>query len=572
VLRSKFGVALAAAAIVLAGCAGIPTSGQVIAHDEIDSAGRAGPFVGGEVQGPEPGQAPEEIVDGFFEAMNFYESNYATAREYLTSEAALAWDPDVVTTIYRAEPITEPTAPNQVGVRLSVWATVQAQREFERAPAGMVQEHVLQLDEVDGEWRIDNPPPGLIIRDADFNEEFAAYDLFFYEPGFQALVPDSVYLPVRGPLATLLAQKLLDGPSPRLEAAVDTAFPERTELAVDAVAVTDGEADVKLTDDALRANSAQRDQMVVQLAWTLGRHSDVEQVTVHGGQVVLGQSPTRTFPDSDPVSSRALSLFAVTDEGVVQVDDNRVVTPVAGPLGQHPSVEEVAVDPRMSQAVVVDEGRTTLKWSELTPDAGVEIIAQGQALRSPSVDLTGLAWVIEGTGESSRLLVASPGSEPAVVPLGALDGNGLDGSRLDAVAVAPDGTRIALVADGTVYLGVIVRADYPFEVRVGQLVSIDHAEVSRHAVDIAWNQYDQLAVLTAVEVQNEMAQRAWIFTLNGRMPGSPAGVIDGAQSLTANWRANHQLAAGGEDHVYVQEPKTLTWRLVAGIRRPAYPG
>src|SRR5690606_26370293 len=130
------------------------------------------------------------------------------------------------------------------------------------------------------------------------------------------------------------------------------------------------------------------------------------------------------------------------DGGVVQVDDNHAVTPVAGPLGEHPGVEEVAVNPRMNQAVVVDEGRTTLKWSELARDATVEIIAQGKNLRSPSLDLAGLAWIVEGTGESSRLLVASPGSEPSAVPI-----NGLD-DPIEAVAVAPDGARIALIAGG----------------------------------------------------------------------------------------------------------------------------
>jgi hypothetical protein len=562
------GAALAAlAASVLAGCAGIPTSGQVIAHEDLDSAGRAAPYVGGEVQGPEPGQTPEQIVDGFLEAMNFYEANYETAREYLTSAAAREWEPDEFTTVYWAEPTTQEVAQNRVRVQVNVWATVDAQREFTKAESGTVQEHSVLLEEVDGEWRIANPPPGLIIRDADFNEEFAAHDLFFYEPGFRALVPDTVYLPVRGPVATLLAQKLLEGPSERLELAVQTAFPEQTQLAVDAVAVTNGEADVKLTDDALAASGSQRQQMVVQLAWTLGQLPEVEQVDVHGGQILLDEAATRRFPDSNPASTRALSLFAVTDAGVVQLDDNQMVTPVVGPLSAHPGVEEVAIDPAMSSAVVVDEGRATLKWSGLAADASVEIIAQGQMLRSPSVDLTGLAWAIEGTEQSSKLVVSSPLSEQAVVPI-----SGLDGRRLDAVAVAADGARIALVADGAVFEGVIVRDDYPYDVRVENVRSIDHSDVTGSAIDVAWNQYNQLAVLTAADEENGLAQRAWIFTLAGRMPGAPAGVIEGAETLTANWRVSRQLAAGAGDRVYVQEPKTLIWAPVLDIRRPAFPG
>ena len=566
--RPVFGAVLAAlAASVLAGCAGIPTSGQVIAHEDIDSAGRAAPYVGGEVQGPEPGQTPDQIVDGFLEAMNFYEANYETAREYLTSAAAREWNPDAFTTVYWAEPTTQEVAENRVRVRVNVWATVDDQREFAKAGSGTVQEHSVLLEEVGGEWRIANPPPGLIIRDADFNEEFAAHDLFFYEPGFQALVPDTVYLPVRGPVATLLAQKLLEGPSGRLAPAVQTAFPEQTRLAVDAVAVTNGEADVKLTDDALSANGSQRQQMVVQLAWTLGQLPEVEQVNVHGGQILLDEAATRRFPDSNPASTRALSLFAVTTAGVVQLDDNHVATPVIGPLSEHPGVEEVAVDPSMSSAVVVDEGRTTLKWSELAADASVEIIAQGQMLRSPSVDLTGLAWAIEGNEQSSKLVVSSPLSEQAVVPI-----TGFDGRRLDAVAVAADGARIALVADGAVFEGVIVRDDYPYDVRVENVRSIDHSDVTGSAIDVAWNQYNQLAVLTAADEENGLAQRAWIFTLAGRMPGAPAGVVEGAETLTANWRVSRQLAAGTEDRVYVQEPKTLIWAPVLDVRRPAFPG
>ena len=555
------------AAGVLTGCAGIPTSGQVIAHDEIDSAGRAAPFVGGEVQGPEPGQTAEEVVDGFLEAMNFYEANYATAREYLTTEASREWDPDVLTTIYRNESTTQETTLDRVRVRLNVWATVRAQREFEKAPPRTDEEYFVRLVQEDGEWRISNPPPGLIIRDADFAEEFAAHNLYFYEPGFQALVPDTVYLPVRGQLSTLLAQKLLEGPSERLQPAVETAFPEPTELAVDAVAVTDGEADVKLTEDVLRASGTQRDQMVLQLAWTLGQISDVERVKVHGGQVVLDEALVRTFPDSDPVSTRALSLFAVTDAGVVQLDDNHVPTPVMGPLGGHAGVEDVAVNPQMTHAVVVDEGRTTLKWSALALDGVVDIIAQGRALRSPSVDLTGLAWVIEGSEGGSKLIVASPESGQETVPV-----SGLDVSRLEAVAVAPDGARIALVADGVVYVGIVVRTDYPYAVRVEQVRAIEPDAATGKAIDVAWNQHDQLAVLTVVDELDGQAQRAWIFTLNGRMPGSPAGVVEGAETLTANWRVSRQLAAGGENRVLVQEPRRLTWTPVLDIRRPAYPG
>ncbi|HSI92258.1 MAG TPA: hypothetical protein VK925_02110, partial [Jiangellaceae bacterium] len=216
------GVALAAVAAVLTACTGIPTSGQVIPHEEIDIEDDSIPDVGGVPQAPMPGDRPEGIVSGFLEAMKFYEVNYETARKFLTPTAAAEWQPEVATTIYDSEPMIEVVAEDRVVVTAPVAATLEGAREYTHVPAGTELEFNIELEEVAGQWRIATPPQGLVIRDADFDGEFRAYNLFYFDPSFSALVPDPVYLPTRARLSTLLAQELLEGPSPWLAPAVAT--------------------------------------------------------------------------------------------------------------------------------------------------------------------------------------------------------------------------------------------------------------------------------------------------------------------------------------------------------------
>lgn len=559
------GVALAGVAAVLTACAGIPTSGQVIPHEEIDIEDDSIPDVGGVPQAPMPGDPPEGIVSGFLEAMKFYEVNYETARKFLTPAAAAEWQPEVATTIYDSEPMIEVVAEDRVVVTAPVAATLEGAREYTHAPAGTELEFNIELEEVAGQWRIATPPQGLVIRDADFDGEFRAYNLFYFDPSFSALVPDPVYLPTRARLPTLLAQELLEGPSPWLAPAVATAFPDGTELAVDAVAVTGGEAEIRLTEDALAAAQEQRGRMVTQLAWTLGELSPVTEVVVYGGPRVFAETAVRRFPDVDPAQVPYPDLFAISDTGIVRYDSNGVVSSVLGPLGEFERAVEVAVNLRMTEAVVLDDSRATLIWSPLGPNADLDILAEGRELRSPSFDRTGLVWVVDGTGDNSRLIVAGPTTEPAVVEV-----SGLEDQHIDSIALSADGTRIAVVAEGQVYVGVVVRTGWPAEVQVERLRPVDIGQVARVA-DVAWNLPNELAVLThATDEEVGMAERAYVVNLS-TYTTTPAGEVPGAESITSNWREVRGLAAGTADQILRQQP-ALDWVPVAELRQPAYPG
>ena len=72
-----------------------------------------------------------------------------------------------------------------------------------------------QLVNENGEWRINNPPGGLMVAEYSFRTFYKAYNLYFIGNGV-SLVPDPIYLPsLRSPqnVASALITSLLSGPS-----------------------------------------------------------------------------------------------------------------------------------------------------------------------------------------------------------------------------------------------------------------------------------------------------------------------------------------------------------------------
>ena len=64
-----------------------------------------------------------------------------------------------------------------------------------------------------GEWRISDPPNGLIMLEPDFERLYVERDVFFLDPTGQRVVPDPRLLIKGDAQPTALVQRILDGPS-----------------------------------------------------------------------------------------------------------------------------------------------------------------------------------------------------------------------------------------------------------------------------------------------------------------------------------------------------------------------
>src|SRR5262245_48081518 len=153
--RIRAGLVVALSATVLAACADIPESGSVVrAGGELESEEEA---IQIEPPGPIPKGTPVEIVTGFVEAMQASPPTTEFAKEFLTKDAAVAWDPFRETVVYEG---FEPTPVDQsVDLQVRRQATLSKGGVYRPVdPSEASEVHRYQLRRDDGGWRIATPP------------------------------------------------------------------------------------------------------------------------------------------------------------------------------------------------------------------------------------------------------------------------------------------------------------------------------------------------------------------------------------------------------------------------------
>jgi hypothetical protein len=532
-MSSRLAAILAVVLLLASGCVSVPTDGPVV---EGRPAGEPvpPPNVSVIATGPRPGDSPLAVVEGFLSSMASYEPGYPTSREYLTPEASAEWQPEAGIAIYGAGQGSRNVSATEQGVTIALRLEARVAQDGSYTPAEPGSRLVLDLSvtQVDGEWRIDAPPDGLVMTEFDFNREFAAYASYFFDPWYTVLVPDLTYLPVRGNLPTLLVQDLLDGPTEWLDPAVRSAVDPGVTLTSGSVVLSGTVARVDLSSQVALVSPQQRDRLAAQLAWTLRQAPGVAEVAVisDGRPVPLPSSgngvvSAEEYAFYDPAAVPAGDLlFAVADGRVVVVSDDEA-TPVAGPLGSGGPFRSVAVGPRATTAAAVSaDGRSVVR-AGLTNDSVAQTEQVGTDLAPPSYDRQDRVWLVDRQGGTSRVLLLDEDAEARPVPAGALEE-----VRVERMQVAPDGVRLAAVyeSDGArrLLLALVV-ARRDGEIRIGQVRDLPLEQMD--PVDVAWASPTTLALLgdDGGEVQPFLVEMA-----DGEL--SSRGQVAGAVSLAAS--------------------------------------
>ena len=107
VMRSPAGIVVVLALPLLAACASIPTSGPIQQGVEV-GVETTDQVIRVIARPPQPDMTPTQIVSGFLQASASFEDDHAVAREYLTPEAAVMWDPTRSVTVYDGVPTIVP--------------------------------------------------------------------------------------------------------------------------------------------------------------------------------------------------------------------------------------------------------------------------------------------------------------------------------------------------------------------------------------------------------------------------------------------------------------------------------
>ncbi|GAA3768099.1 LpqB family beta-propeller domain-containing protein [Microbacterium kribbense] len=493
--RGILAAVLAAAAVVLAGCTGLPTSGPVFAG--IAPGEVAPPDFSFVPQKPQDGASPEQIVQGFVDAGIGPEGTWAVAQLYLAPSFKDQWKPNLNATIDdRAARAYVSDGDDKVSLTVTQRATVDATGAYKPSDGGQ-STLPFTLAKVKGQWRITHAPNGIVLGADQFTGVFHPYALMYFDPGWHYLIPDVRWFPSSNAV-TRIADKLIDGkPSPWLAGSVASAFPENIALARPSVPLSDGVAQVELSGPVLSLEGATLNRMQTQLLPSLSSVGGVTDVSMVYQGTALSAQPVATA--STRIDVRPL---ARTDKGFGFLSATGQVEPIPGITEAmatvHPDAITLARD-YTSAAVRTATGavlRVPAKGQVRTLDARAGLI-------DPAVDALGYIWSVPARTPGA-LLAYGPDDKAVQISGGAWS----NASQVSAISISRDGTRIAAIltvgGESTVAVFGIVRdADgVPQSLGDGLLLT----KLPGLGIDLTWLDESTLGILahagdTTVEIQ-----------------------------------------------------------------------
>ncbi len=324
---------LGCSAVLIAGCAGVPASSAARAIEKLPAGVVSAPAGVTFPLSPKLGESPYDIVQDFLTAAGITDARHQAARQFLAPAAAASWADTAGAVVVQKPPyIAVEESGGSVTVRASQVGAVDARGSY--SPVSQQYAYRFRLQKVDGEWRIANPPPGLLVSADDFPHYFREINLYFLPrppsqqvPTSRFLVPDPRWFaePV-DQLPAILINALLDGPSPALVGAVRSDLSTAASLA-GAVEQTEGVLKVSLSGLADLV-SDRRAGASAQIVWTLSQlgttdveiYNDGQPLAEPGGGIVQHLSDWRSY-DSDSLPVRTPGYFVrngsiLTTDGV----------------------------------------------------------------------------------------------------------------------------------------------------------------------------------------------------------------------------------------------------------------
>lgn len=606
---------LGSAGALLAGCASMPDSGDLRG---VEVSQRPDSQVRVFAMPPRGNDGPDEVVQGFLEALTSDDPQFEIARKYLTKDASKKWHPERSTTVLADGPNAEAISDHssygaengrQFALKGHRLAVVDAQHAYQPAE-GNYSESVHLSHEISGghrEWRIDRLPAGIVLGASDFQRIYQPVDTYYYaapagsgsseagaasSTGTQgALVADPIYVRQRVDPVTQTLRALLAGPTKWLDPVVQTGFPAGTRLKAGVTGLEPDDQNtlkVPLNAKADRVGRARCEQMAAQVVFTL------QDLTSTGGaQVTLLRSDGSTLCElsadgAEAVAPRhssggaAYQYFLDADHRLMRMTaaggDPR---PVPGPFGSGAKeLGKVAVSHDEDRAAGVSPDGRQLYVTDLDAQSSLgdpvlhsRADAKDERLTAPSWDGHGDLWIADRDPDRPHLLVLDHGTgDPVEVSTPRLDPG-----RIEAVRVAADGARIALLVDKDgkehLYVGRIEREDDAGESTVRIAGLRPGAPQMEQVTAMSWAGGSRLVV---VGRESGGVQQVRYVQCDGSAPAS--GVLPGLTGVAEIAAADDEqlpLVALSDDGI-VRMPQGAPWQTVgkSGVdgTSPVYPG
>lgn len=464
---------LSTLALLAAGCANLPDSSAPQALGTIERAPAST-----SVEAPAQGREPDLLLRDFVKASTDPANRHLAARQYLTKDMSARWDDAASATIVdKIDLITESRTANR-----AVY-TIRANRVGQLEPGGLYQAQEGQYEakfswvKVDGEWRIDDLPNGVIMDRPQFLNSYQRKSLYFLDPSAQTVVPDPRWISAsQDQMVTQLIGLLIDGPKPSLAGAVRNELGSGVSV-LGPITKADGRASqvgvglggVQVDFQGLGRMSAQsRELLAAQVVWTL------ENAGISGPYVLLadGQPLDERYPNGwtiaevgsfNPLatSSASVGMHALRGGGLVSVGD-ATATPVPGYFGASDNLRSVALSQDGTLAAAVAETRRPAPEPQTalvvgTYDGNVATALEAQTITRPTWALDGsTAWAVVNDSSVVRVVRETGTGKLTTMPVesGAITALG---GPITELRLSRDGVRAALIVDGEVYVATVTR-------------------------------------------------------------------------------------------------------------------
>ncbi|NUR14922.1 MAG: hypothetical protein HOQ13_01220 [Dermatophilaceae bacterium] len=575
-MRHRLVVALAVVvALLLAGCGGLPTTGPVL-------EGRVlGDVVNEPVRvvavGPAAGASQEAVVRGFLRAGEDADETHATGKSFLAPQSVDLWrwsSSDVI--IYDGDLSLRQVDDDSVEVTADVLAKLTPEGRYVEQPPGVRARLTVGLTKVGGEWRIELPTTGfgLWLDNDQFNRVFANRFIYYVSRSGRALVPDSRWFPNGPRLATTLARAQLSEVPPYLDGAVSTGVPAGTALAVNAVPVSNGRAQVNLSSQALSADPASRSAMWAQLTKTLSQVASVGSVAlaVDNTPLELPGGVTSVASASElgyeVVSKAALDTALLRRGDTIGRIDPRYVpdTQTAKRPDLKPKDIDVARIPDTwrdlalsgdgKQVAAVSGNRNDLSiWRATEPTRAVPPFAT--SLTGPVYDPAGYLWIAgrDDSGADRVFVLDSVSTDPKAAPK-PVSTPWLKDRRVKTLSMSADGARLLVVTtdrngiDEQLGLSGVVRAAN--EEPQSLTAPLRQAQSLTRIQDATWLDPTSYALLGQVRGSDPM--RPWLATIGAGVDGvrretGRLGAVPGAVTITSVGGPRGLLIITSDDRV-----------------------
>jgi hypothetical protein len=536
---------LVAAAALAGGCSFIPSStGPQAASAPVPPPG-AGRCCGLVVRPPQPGWSPEDVVTNFLLASAIGANDFGVARQYLTEGASRSWRPGAEVTILTKEPrvigqqgrVSGATAKPIVLVTGQAQARLSGTGQYIPVSGGaLAPTETFILQPSNGLLKIAQLPSHELLLTRDlFQLEYTPRNLYYYGLRNGKLLPYPVFVPIQGKNpAVRLIDDLINGPTGWLGGAAWSAFPSGSHLAQrQPIQVFPGPsggrtAIVNIAVPA-HAEGVRKDQMAAQLVTTLT--SPVYSTPLfravkikfngqpwhppHHPSTALGLSVYQQQIPHLPAGVKAyyLAQGSVLRSLSARADRGAVVTRGAG-AGQVP-LSKIAVSPNGLHLAGLAGPANTLYTGNLTSGPGgrqsVEQLHEQLTgtFSSLSWDNSGDLWVVGKIGHQRGVFVLKDGHGPATPVLLPTNLRG----PVTSLRVAPDGVRVAMIANGHLVLAAALHDKTGFFLSTTARLGSALPPVSA----LTWYGEDHILAITGSGGDSQY----WDVPVDGDNPGSP---------------------------------------------------